>query len=59
MEIYDTGNEYADAEKEIRESVIQISNKYELGKKDTVAILTYLTHDILSIREPAVGRKDG
>ena len=43
--------EYREAEKEIRESVIQISNKYELGKKDTVAILAYLTHDILSIKD--------
>jgi hypothetical protein len=42
---------YSEAENEIREAVIAISNKYELGKKDTVSILTYLVHDIMSIRE--------
>lgn len=49
--------EYQDAEKDIRDSVIQIGNKYELGKKDVVAILEYLKHDILSLRESA--RLDG
>jgi hypothetical protein len=42
---------YQNAELEIRDSVVAISNKFELGKKDTVAILSYLLHDIMSIRE--------
>jgi hypothetical protein len=29
---------YQEAESEIREAVVSISNKYELAKKDTVAI---------------------
>lgn len=48
-------NEYIEAEKEIRDAIIQISNKYEISKKDTVALLTYLIHDILSLREASDG----
>lgn len=43
--------QYQEAEEEIRNSVINISNRFELSQKDTVAILTYLIHNILSIRE--------
>jgi len=42
---------YSACEKRIRNSVVAISNEGELGKKDTVSILTYLIHDILSIKE--------
>ena len=42
---------YSACEKRIRESVTNISNEGELSKADTVAILTYLIHDIMSIKE--------
>lgn len=42
---------YNKADHEIREAVTKISNEHEIGQKDTVAILTYLIHDIMSIKE--------
>ena len=49
---------YENAEQEIRDSVINLSNAHELGKKDTVAILTYLIHDIMTIKEDD-GKQEG
>jgi hypothetical protein len=47
------GSVYSACEKRIRDSVIAISNEGELSQGDTVAILTYLIHDILSIKNDA------
>ncbi len=52
-------NIYSEAEKRIRESVVSISNEMELSKAETVSILTYLTHDILSLRENAAPENIG
>jgi len=42
---------YEEASEEIRKSVVEISNKFELAKYQTIAILAYLSHDIMTLND--------
>jgi hypothetical protein len=44
-------NDYTKAENEITDAVTKISLKYEVSKSDTIAILTYLIHNIMHIKD--------